>query len=523
MPNPVGHSLLLSTILLCMTLPTRGQNEAFATIRSDHDLVGMSVVTRCGDDVSISAHVGQRDIGRDLPVTASTTFRMASISKGVVALVAARLVEEGVLQYDIPLGNYLDSPPIHPDHPDDAITVNHLLTHTSGIRDGSGYGDFLSASCSGIPDMPELGAVLDPGGEFHTTDMWGNASPGGWFQYANLNFGVLATVMEAATGMRFDQIMEEYLFGPYGIDAGYRVQDLEDIDNLAVLYRQFEGEWIPQADNHQNVMPSGPDWSEYIPGINAVCFSPQGGLRICAEQLTVLARLWSTGTAPGADGLPLPYLNTETLAGLKAAQWTHNPSGDGNGNNHNDLFNSWARGLHLAASGLGEDEIIPDVTVSPFIGHPGEAYGLISDAYATPDGEWSFVFATNGKRDGFSSGPSSAYYAVEQDVFAALREDLLECLSSSTDNPDSPVVDVIGMHRAGDTTLRLGIPSRWSGSLVVRLLDPVGREVIRSTGAPDSPGELSLDTPPLHGGWHFGIIEGPEGSPLGRFLIVVRH
>ena len=169
-------------------------------------------------------------------------------------------------------------------------------------------------------------------------------------------------------------------------------------------------------------MPAGPDWSEYLPGINAVCFSPQGGLRISAADLTVLAQLWSTGTAPGADGLPLTLLDPQSLAALRAEQWAYDPSGSGNGNNYNGLFNAWGRGVHRAASGLGEDEIILDVSVSPFIGHPGEAYGLISDAYATPDGEWNFVFATNGKWDGFSRGPASAYYAVEQDVFAALRD-----------------------------------------------------------------------------------------------------
>ena len=141
------------------------------------------------------------------------------------------------------------------------------------------------------------------------------------------------------------------------------------------------------------------------------------------------------------------------------------------------------------------------MAISPFIGHPGEAYGLISDAYATPEGSWNFAFCTNGKWDGFSGGPASAYYAVEQDVFAALREDLLACLASRVDPVRMPDIQVLGLHRVGDTTLRLGIPASWTDEVTVRLVGPDGREVARPSGAPDRAG-LQLDTrPSRRGSW----------------------
>jgi len=514
--------LLMALATACLAHNASGQS-AFTDILEEHQLAGMSVVTRCGDAVSIEAHVGLRDIERNLPVNTSTTYRMASISKAVVALVVAKLVEDGTLAYNAPLAQYLDSPPVHPGYPDTPLTVHHLLTHTSGIRDGSGYSDFLSASYTAIPNVPALGSVLDPGGEFHTGDMWGSSAPGEWYQYANLNFGVLATVMEGATGMRFDEVMEAHLFGPFGLDAGYRVQDLDEINDLAVLYRQYNGNWAPQADQYEGVMPAGPDWSGYLPGTNAVCFSPQGGLRISAKDLTLLARLWSAGSGPAADGLPLAYLSEASLADLTSLQWEYSGFGGGNGNNYYGLFNAWARGLHLAASGNGDDEVIPDVPVSPFIGHPGEAYGLISDAYAAPEGSWNFAFCTNGKWDGFSGGPASAYYAVEQDVFAALREDLLACTASGVAPVRMPDIQVLGLHRAGDTTLRLGIPAIWTGNVTVHLVGPDGREVAQPSGSPDRAGLLRLDTPPLPGGWLVGRVQGPAGQPPARFLLVVGH
>ena len=108
--------LLTALATACLAHSACGQS-AFTDILDEHQLVGMSVVTRCGDAVSMEAHVGLRDIERDLPVNANTTYRMASISKGVVALVVAKLVEDGTLAYDAPLAQYLDSPPVHPGHP----------------------------------------------------------------------------------------------------------------------------------------------------------------------------------------------------------------------------------------------------------------------------------------------------------------------------------------------------------------------------------------------------------------------
>ena len=133
------------------------------------------------------------------------------------------------------------------------------------------------------------------------------------------------------------------------------------------------------------------------------------------------------------------------------------------------------------------------------------------------------MFATNGKWDGFSGGPASAYYAVEQDVFAALRDDLLACLASSTSAADLPDVDVLGLHRAGDTTLRLGIPADWSGPVHVRILDAGGREVLSQLAEPMQPGRLDLPVSPLTSGWHLGVVEDERRNPLGRFPLVVGH
>jgi len=491
-------------------------------IANDHQLAGLSVVTRCHGELSIDVHTGFRDIGRKLPVNEETTFRIASISKACVALLTAKLADEGTLDYDAPLSSYLDTPPVHPEHPNVALTVQHLLTHTSGIRDGAGYGGFLSASYNAAPNVPPLQDALQPGGQFYTADMWGAQAPGTWFQYANLNFGVLATVLEAATGSRFDALFQTWLAAPYGLDGGFTVQDLDDIDDLAVLYRQIDGQWTAQADELLGIVPAGPDWTEYYPGTNALAFAPQGGLRISGRDLSILAQLWSSGTAQAINGTPLQLLSDNALEALKAVQWAYDDAGSGNGNNYYGLFNAWSHGLHLASSGLGADQVIPDVAITPFHGHPGEAYGLISDAYATPNGEWNFVMLTNGKWSGYSPGETSAFYAVEEAVFSALRSDLLQCLAQDTPTlEDAQGQWMAAPVRLGDTTLRLSIPLTKPSPHQFTIYDGTGKRM--AGGRLDGPvqGEVQIPIPVLPAGWYAGALTGTTTSAAHRFLFWV--
>ena len=172
---PKAPFSLLTLRLACLALvPLQALAQpALENLVDEHQLAGMSVVTRCGDALSLESYGGFRDIPSKLPVNAATNYRIASISKAVVALAAAKLDEQGTLDLDAPIGDVFEDPPFHPDHPETPLTLRHLLTHTSGIRDGDGYGTFLSDTYSAIPDVPSLSSVLGEGGAYYTANMWG--------------------------------------------------------------------------------------------------------------------------------------------------------------------------------------------------------------------------------------------------------------------------------------------------------------------------------------------------------------
>jgi CubicO group peptidase (beta-lactamase class C family) len=71
------------------------------------------------------------------PVTPETLFEVASNSKVVTAYIALRLVDQGVLSLDEPLNSYLPEPWLPPSEYRDAITLRHVLSHSSGLGHGT--------------------------------------------------------------------------------------------------------------------------------------------------------------------------------------------------------------------------------------------------------------------------------------------------------------------------------------------------------------------------------------------------
>ena len=106
---------------------------------------------------------------------------------------------------------------------------------------------------------PNISEILVEGGDYFNNNMFLNQVPGQYFQYANINYGLIATLIEVISETRFDLYMKQLLFDPLDIDGSFNIQDLQNIENLAVLYRDA----IPQADNYNGIMPEPPEYNNY--------------------------------------------------------------------------------------------------------------------------------------------------------------------------------------------------------------------------------------------------------------------
>ena len=432
-------SLIASVGLMacCLTIsssPLCGQTFTQDLIDGaiDHDLVGMAVIVACEGQTVDEFYFGQAVLAANRQVTDSTLFRVASISKMVTATALMLLYEQGLFGLDDDVSDYLGFELQHPNFPAQAVTFRSLLSHTSGLRDGNGYFNFLNATFATAPPPP-IGELLIPGGDYYTTDLWGAQPPGAYFTYSNLNYGVIGTLIEALSGQRFDQFVREELLLPLGMTGSFNVLDLPNIDNVSVLYRNG----LPQIDNYQGVPPDPLDLSGYVPGSNGLIFGPQGSLRASARDLMAFLQLHlQLGWVGGVQ-----LLDTATVQLMHSPQWTYNGA---NGDNYYNLFNSWGLGVHRTTNAAGGDIVLDGFQC---FGHPGEAYGLISDLYFAKDPALGIVFLTNGYfgAEGYSFGDHSAFYTAEESVFSAVQEHLLPTCAPFSATKEAPVSPLLAI------------------------------------------------------------------------------
>jgi CubicO group peptidase (beta-lactamase class C family) len=321
-----------------------------------------------------------KETGRAL--AANDPVRIASISKLIMALTALRLMDEGKVDLERDVSEYLGWQLRSPYHPDAPVTLKHLLTHRAGLSDKAGYI---------VPLGESLEAKLADPAAWRDTGFSGTAR----FEYANLGSPVIATVLEAASGERYDRLTQRLVFKPLGVKAclNWTMCDAEMQARAVTLYRDTG---VVARDAPADLPPActipvaeGTPCSleGYAPGTNASIFSPQGGVRIGMMDLARIGQelqRWATSDFLSANALGLWWSE------MFAASAQHIPG---------EPVAFCAYGL--AAYALDNeapcvDELINDGNAR--IGHGGEAYGLRS-------GLW--MSFTN------PPAPSFAYFVTE--------------------------------------------------------------------------------------------------------------
>jgi len=151
---------------------------------------------------------GLANLEWNLPVEPDTVFRVGSVTKQFTAVAILMLLEQGKLALEDPITRFLL------DYPTQAhcITVEHLLTHTSGIMS--------------FTDMPEWPPVMRQDMNVQTlVDFFKyrpmRSAPGTCYAYNNSGYVLLGAIIEQAGGQTYEQFIQEHLFGPAGMRHSY--------------------------------------------------------------------------------------------------------------------------------------------------------------------------------------------------------------------------------------------------------------------------------------------------------------
>ena len=292
--------------------------------------------------------------------------RIASVSKLVVAIGVMKLVEQKALDLDQDVSRYLDWPLRNPAFLDRPITLRMLLSHTASLRDGEDL--YVIALGDTLKDQLANPSLWDPA-----------HGPGdGYFTYGNMNYPVIAAIVEKVTRERFDVWMRREVLDPLKIDACYNWPTCSDAAVSRAIVLTLDGETVrddlggKQPDCPVYVEEGEPcDLARSELGENGALWSPQGGLRISVRGLSRVGRmLLNHGEI---DGVRL--LQPASVDALLAAQWTFNGT---NGKTDEGMYCSYGLATQQLATPLKGCADDPAGDGGLRIGHHGDAYGLRS-------------------------------------------------------------------------------------------------------------------------------------------------
>lgn len=329
-----------------------------------------------GETAARASGLADRATGR--VVTADDPVRIASISKLVVAFGVMRMVEAGQLDLDRDVSEVLGWRVRNPAFPDVPVTLRQLLSHRSGLIDPEEYR---------VPLGERLAdRIAQPG-------LWdAQHRPGAYFRYANIGFPVIASVMEKASGERFDRLMQRLVLAPLGLDACFNWSTCSDakIARHVALYRADGSVALDDLRGKRPDCPviakAGCDLAGYRPGENGALFSPQGGLRASMRDLAVIGRMLLRN-----DG---SFLKRESIAQIERVAWRFDGANGDTANGFYCQYGLAVTALPTAREGCADD-LFGDGRAR--VGHGGDAYGLRSGLWidrATGTGVAFFATAT---------------------------------------------------------------------------------------------------------------------------------
>ena len=186
---------------------------------------------------------GYADRENEIPATDETIYILASISKPVTATAVMQFVEQGLIDLDEDISNYLPFRVRHPRYPDIVITTRMVLAHRSGLGwpalpESSFYVTYTGEEPP--PFFPWIREFMLPDGSDYNPSIWRPTAPGEQYWYSNFGFTLLGYLVEEASGKNFKEYCRENIFLPLDMhDTSFRIGDL-DADRLALPYDDNE-------------------------------------------------------------------------------------------------------------------------------------------------------------------------------------------------------------------------------------------------------------------------------------------
>ncbi len=342
-----------------------------------HKTTGGTVLVARDGEIVYRMNYGFKDKKRQISVDDSTHFRVASVTKMVSAMYVMQLVEQGLVDLDADVSDYLGFSMRNPHYKDTPITMRMLMTHTASISRKSGIRGRTLESLLGT----------------RSTSLYLNAMPGKKYVYSNLGAGIMGSIIESVTGKNINDAVTEGIFQPLQMDAAYHPALIQDQDSITNVY-----------DNNCNLKTAAQklieeEWDDGVDPAHHYNITV-GSLWITGEDLLRLGMLMCDGGE--LDGVRL--LQGDTVAEMMVDQ-------QGKGG----ITAETPYGLCINRN----DTLIEDRMV---YGHQGISGAIAANVYYEPESRFVFVLITNGCKNGMNN----RVCAISRKMFTLMWENFGE-------------------------------------------------------------------------------------------------
>ena len=360
----INHIFFVLAATLCVTSCTspmeKRTNQAIQQVMDEFQAVGVSAAIVKDGQIIYNQSFGYKDLETLTPLSNDDMMRIASISKSFTATSLMQLVEKGIISLDDDISDLIGFQIRNPHHPDVPITLRMILSHTASIRDKEDYStlDHLNPAVYG-----------------DCVESYYEYKPGEGYNYSNLGLNLAGTILEKASGVRFDQYVKDNVILPLGLVGGHNVDNL-DANKLVSLYNCIDGQYV-KSNAYGSVAHR---LENYVMGYSAPMFSPTGGVKISARDLaTYMMMHMNYGELNGVR-----IISEESAKTMQTPVWMkQNPAED-----------QYGLCLYEFVDYI-DDEQYNQPGQYP-IGHEGDAYGLRSVMIWSPADGWGIVAMTNG-------------------------------------------------------------------------------------------------------------------------------
>jgi D-alanyl-D-alanine carboxypeptidase len=235
--------VLVQLVSLSFVASARAQEPALSLERRLDRLVldyypsakepGTAVLVMVDGKPVLRKGYGLADVERGVKVTPDMIFRIASVTKQFTAVAVLQLVQAGKVSLTDPITKYVPDF----DTQGKSITIENLLTHTSGLFNVTAMDDFVSQITRDLKPIEVANRIAGKPLEFE---------PGSQFKYSNTNYILLGMLIEKASGEQYDEYLIKHICKPLGLhDTCYSRDDAKSPRHARGYEREDSGQWVP--------------------------------------------------------------------------------------------------------------------------------------------------------------------------------------------------------------------------------------------------------------------------------------